>query len=395
MSQDCDVAIVGAGPYGLAAAAGLHAADSKIDVRVFGQPMKFWRTMPVGMCLRSRWEASQIGYPKGDLSLDAFKKETGREFETPVPLEDFVDYGRWFQQQAVPDLDERDVREVARENGNFRVQLSDGTTVHAGRVVVAAGIGAFPALPQEFARLPAELVSHSSAHRRLDVFKGRSVAIVGGGQSALESAALLHEAGATVRVFARTEKLIWLKGGVIQRRLGPAKPLFYAPTDVGPIGLSRVLAVPGVFTKFPRTLQTKLARRSIRPAGAKWLVPRLADVPLEIGREVTAVERFEQGLRLTLDDGASVRADHLLCGTGYKVDIARYAFLSSQLLESIATVGGYPVLRRGLESSVRGLHFLGAPASWSFGPILRFVSGSWFATAALTRAIARAGARSM
>jgi hypothetical protein len=386
---DCDVAVVGGGPYGLATAARLREHDSAIDVRVFGRPMSFWESMPVGMCLRSRWEASQIGYPTGELSLDAFREEAGREFDTPVLLDDFVDYGRWFQQKAVPDLDQRSVSQVERLNGGYQLELEDGTTVGAGRVVVAAGIGAFPAIPEEFAHLPSELVSHTSAHTHLDVFKGRSVAVVGGGQSALESAALLHESGATVRVFTRADRIIWLKGGVIQKKLGPAKPLFYAPTDVGPIGLSRILAVPGLFTKFPCKLQTRLARRSIRPAGAKWLVPRLEEVSLEIGRSVVAAEPYADGLKLRLDDGTAVQCDHLLCGTGYKVDVARYDFLSPRLLETVKTVGGYPVLGHGLESSARGLHFLGAPAAWSFGPILRFVSGSWFATVHLSRAITK------
>jgi hypothetical protein len=50
-------------------------------------------------------------------------------------------------------------------------------------------------------------------------------------------------------------------------------------------------------------------------------------------------------------------------------------------------VNGYPVLGPALESSVPRLHFLGAPAAWSFGPIMRFVSGGWYASQALTRAV--------
>jgi cation diffusion facilitator CzcD-associated flavoprotein CzcO len=50
---DCDVAIIGAGPYGLAAAAHLNAANG-IDIRVLGRPMSFWdEQMPRGMRLRS------------------------------------------------------------------------------------------------------------------------------------------------------------------------------------------------------------------------------------------------------------------------------------------------------------------------------------------------------
>ena len=54
--------------------------------------------------------------------------------------------------------------------------------------------------------------------------------------------------------------------------------------------------------------------------------------------------------------------------------------------------GGYPVLTNGMESSIPGLHFLGAPAAYTFGPLMRFVSGSHYAATHLARAIAPRGA---
>jgi hypothetical protein len=82
--------------------------------------------------------------------------------------------------------------------------------------------------------------------------------------------------------------------------------------------------------------------------------------------------------------------DHVLFGTGYQVDIRRYPFLAPSLADGVERAGGFPVLRTGLESSVPGLHFLGAPAAWSFGPILRFVSGGWYAGRAVVEAVGRA-----
>jgi hypothetical protein len=79
--------------------------------------------------------------------------------------------------------------------------------------------------------------------------------------------------------------------------------------------------------------------------------------------------------------------DHALLATGFRVDVSRYSFLSPSLLRKLETVSGFPVLTRGLESSIPGLHFLGKPASWSFGPLLGFVSGAEFASTELTRAI--------
>ena len=390
-SSTCDVAIIGAGPYGLAAAAHL-SRHTNLDVHIFGDPMSFWRSMPRGMMLRSRWEASHIAFPSGDLSIDAHLAETGETFSAPIPLEHFIDYGVWVQNRVAPDVDGRRVTSVQREVEGFAVVTEDGESLHARRVVVAAGIAPFAQKPGQFDELSTEAVSHTSEWDDLSVLSDRRVAVVGGGQSALEAAALLHEGGAQVEVIARRESLTWLKGGVIQRRLGRLKPIFYAPTDVGPIGMSRLLAVPGAFRKFPRGAQDKMARRAIRPAGAKWLQQRLLDVPLTTGRCVVSA-RNGDGVLIELDDGTTRHVDHVMLGTGYRVDIGRYEFLDEKLLTRIYRVGGYPVLRRGLESSVPGLHFLGAPAAWSYGPLMRFVSGTWWAGNALRHAVSDRRAR--
>jgi hypothetical protein len=176
-----------------------------------------------------------------------------------------------------------------------------------------------------------------------------------------------------------------LHGGKYHVLLGRYAKLVYAPTDVGPMGLSRVVAVPDLFRRFPRSLQTPLAYRAIRPAGAVWLVPRLREIPIQLGEEITDARSHGDALRVMLKGGGTRDVDHLLFGTGYRVDISRYSFLAPEALRSIRQTGGYPVLGPGLESSVPGLHFLGAPAAWSFGPIMRFVSGSWYASRSLVR----------
>jgi hypothetical protein len=129
-----------------------------------------------------------------------------------------------------------------------------------------------------------------------------------------------------------------------------------------------------------------MARRAIRPAGAKWLQTRLVDVPITTGRTVRAA-RNGNGVEVELDDGTTRHGDHVILGTGYRVDVRGYGFLDEQLVSEITAIDGYPVLGRGLESSVLGLHFLGAPAAWSFGPLMRFVSGTWWAGRSLARSI--------
>jgi FAD-dependent urate hydroxylase len=387
-SSACDVAIVGAGPYGLGAAARLRSAG-ELDVKVFGEPMSFWAGMPEGMLLRSAWDACHIGFPDGELTLDAYQAFSGRDFDKPVPLEAFIDYGRWFQRMAVPDVDSRRVRHVDRAANGFTLEIAGGEILTADRVVVAAGIEAFPARPPVFDICPRDAVTHSAEHRDLGRFAGGRVLVIGGGQSALESAALLHEVGTEVEVVARKDHITWLHGGTVQRRLGRLKPLFYAQTDVGPAGLSRVVAVPRLFRRFPRPLQEKMARRAIRPAGARWLVDRLAEVPITTAREVVQARATGEGITITLDDGSKRSADHVILGTGYRVDVRSYEFLAPTLRRDLRCAAGYPLLGRGLESSVRGLHFLGAPAAWSYGPTMRFVSGSWFAARQLTAHLSR------
>jgi len=380
-----DVVILGAGPYGLAAAARLGAAG--VDTRIFGDPMSFWRTMPEGMLLRSNWTATCIGDYRGPLSLDAFCKATGGRIDRPVPLERFIEYGEWVQQRVAPDVDRRMVALVEADGAGFRLTLDDGDQLRAARVVVACGIAPFARRPPQFAGLPPERASHTSEHRAFSRFAGQQVLVVGGGQSALESAALLHEAGASVEVLVRQDHVNWLHGGKYHRKLGRLAPLVYAPTDVGPMGLSRLVAVPDLFRRLPRAVQEPLAYRAIRPAGAAWLVARLQDVPVRLGREVRAARPAGDKLQVQLDGGETRTVDHLLYGTGYRVDIARYGFLATELAGAIRQVNGYPILGPGLESSVPRLHILGAPAAWSFGPIMRFVSGSWYASRSLSRSV--------
>lgn len=382
-SRDCDVAIVGAGPYGLAAAAHLRSLGG-LDVKVFGVPMSFWAGMPRGMLLLSAWDACHIGFPDGDLTLDAYRAECGGDFGKPLPLDAFIAYGKWFQRTAVPDVDTRRVVYLEAGPDGFRLSLHDGGIVRADRVVVAAGMEAFPVRPLVFDAFPRSLVTHSSEHRDLGRFAGARVLVVGGGHGALESAALLNEIGADVEVIARDEQIMWLPRRSAQGRPGGLKPLLYAQADVGPLGLSRLVASPTLFRRLPRDMQSKLAYRAIRPAGARWLIDRLAGVPITTGRSVVEAVASQGSVRATLDDGSARVADHVMLGTGFRIDVAAYSFLAPALRMSLRRAGGYPILGRGLESSIAGLHFLGAPAAWSFGPTMRFVSGSWYAAHQLT-----------
>jgi hypothetical protein len=387
-----DLAIVGAGPYGMAAAAALR--DSGMTVSVVGRPMSFWEQMPAGMLLRSPYVASSIGDPTGPLSLDAFAESTGTTIPRPIPLERFVEYGRWVQARVAPDVDLRQVSRVEAEDGLFRLVLEDSAEVTARRLVVAAGIGFFPRIPPTFRRLPADRVSHASAHRDLSVFGGHRVLVIGAGQSALESAALLAESGADVQIVARSTTVHWLRRHPRLRRLGPLSSLLYAPAEVGPPLFCQLVEAPNLVRRLPVHRRHQLDRRSIRPAGAGWLRGRVVgSIPISLGQEVATVDSGPDGLMVGFQNGHETIVDHVLLGTGYCVDLSRYPFLFAELLSRIRQADGYPLLGRGFESSVPGLHFLGAPAAWTYGPLMRFVAGTCFAAAELRRALNRSAVR--
>ena len=203
--SDVDVAIIGAGPYGLSLAA--HLSARGVSYRHFGVPMWLWRSaMPKGMFLKSQGFASNLSDPEGTHTLEAFCRATGRPYQSyglPVPLDTFTSYGQWFQHELGLKVEEVLVTGLAQRPGGFGLTLADGEQLTARQVVVAIGVEHFAYVPPPLSDLPAAACTHSSAHADLAAFGGQDVVVVGAGQSALESAALLHEHGAAVRVLAR------------------------------------------------------------------------------------------------------------------------------------------------------------------------------------------------
>jgi hypothetical protein len=387
-SPDYDVAIIGAGPYGLSAAAYLKGKG--LGVRVFGQPMDFWANqMPAGMLLRSPRAASNLADPRSALTLDAYESAVAAKPAARVPLETFVSYGRWFQRQCVPDLDTTLVSHVERDGPTFIVTTQKGSALRVRRIVIAAGIGPFQRRPDVFASLAPQQVSHCYEGRKVAEFAGKRVAIIGAGQSALEWAAILHEAGSNVEVIAARPALRWIGMHPRLHHLGPLSTMMYSKYDVGPAGISRLVAAPKLVSYIPLPLRDRIRTRAVRSAGSPWLIPRLAAVKVSVGRRVRKAVGVGDEVQLNLDDGSDRRVDHVLMGTGYEVDISRYGFLSADLTAQVRCLNGYPDLGAGFTSSVPGLHFIGGAAARSFGPLLYFVAGTKFASEELAAYIHR------
>jgi FAD-dependent urate hydroxylase len=388
----CEAAVIGAGPYGLSVAA--HLRQAGLTTKLFGEPMSFWRHhMPKGMRLRSPWRATHLSDPAGRFSLDAFAAEQGADPATPLMLDNFVGYGDWFCRRAVGDVDRRTVRCVEGAGDGFQITLADGEIFAAHRIVIATGLAHQDYRPPPFRDLPAALVSHACDHADFAPFRGKRVAVIGRGQSATEFAALLAEADAEVELISRGA-IHWLGEPTAEKsatqRLHDA---LAAPSAVGPFPLNWLAEAPALVRHMPFHLRDRFSQRCLKAGAAGWLKPRFGNVTCHAGRTIVAAHAASGRIVVALDNGQR-EFDHVVLGTGYRVDIARIGILSPELLSQIACADGSPLLRAGLESSVPGLHFVGSAAVKSFGPLLRFVAGASYAARAVTRAaLARRAAR--
>lgn len=392
----CDVVIIGAGPYGLSIAA--HLKKFGVSFRIFGKPMGFWLShMPKGMHLKSEGFASSLYDPGSTFTLAAYCEQQGIPYAAlgaPVPIEVFTSYGLAFQKKFVPEVEEKWIVSLDRANGEFQLKLDTGETVSARRVIVAVGLTYYKRLPEELAALPADVVSHSSEHGPIDQFAGRDVAIVGGGSSAIDLAALLHQKGANVQVVARAAKLRFhdppnnVEPSWLDRLRTPI-------TGIGP-GWKLFLCsnLPLVFRQMPDQFRVEKVRQILGPAPC-WFTKEqvVGKVGFHLGASITGagVKDGKVTLDLTEQNGAkkTITADHVIAATGYKSDLQRLPFLPPDILGQIRMLEKTPVLSSNFESTVKGLYFVGITSSNTFGPLLRFAFGAGFAAPRISRHLAR------
>jgi thioredoxin reductase len=395
-----DVAIVGAGPYGLSIAA--HLRKRGIQFRIFGRPMNTWRSeMPKGMLLKSDGFASDLYDPERKFTLKNFCAERGIDYADaglPVRLDAFVAYGMAFKESAVPQLEEKLVSGITGAPNGFFLRLDDGQTISARRVVIAVGTTHFAYVPPVFVQLPSHLASHSSQHHDLDSFKGRRIAVIGAGSSAIDLAGLLHEAGADVTLIARQKVLKFHARGTFPRPLWDR--IRHPQSGLGPGLKSRFFSNwPTIFRYLPQNMRLHFVKTHLGPSGGWFAKEKLmGHVPLMLGCNPESAEAQGDSVRLRLraSDGTEHEfvADHVICATGYRVDLERLAFLGDDIRSKIRTVGTMPMLSSTFESSVPNLYFTGLAAANTFGPLMRFAFGAGFASSRIGEALARGYAKS-
>jgi FAD-dependent urate hydroxylase len=386
-----EVLIVGAGPFGVSIST--HLRGRGIDHLIVGRSMDTWRAhMPADMYLKSEPFGTDMSCPQRGYDLEGYSKSErveGIGRGNPLPLSQFLDYADWYIKQLVPDVTDITVTEIKPVGDGFQVSFADAEPVAVRTVVLATGVLPHYFIPAELSGLPSDLLSHTSDHTGFDQFKGRRIAVVGAGSSGLESAALLHEAGAEPHIVVRCpDSPVW---GTRAEPLTPITRLRNNKLCEGwkcPFWNS-----PGAFRFLPERLRAEKARTVLGPLGAWWLKDRVEGVVDILARtSVLGSEPNGSGARLMLEgpNGKSnLDVDHVIAATGFRIDLSRLTYLPEDLRARIGTYEGYPVLTRTGESTVPGLYFTGAPAAFSLGPSMRFIAGTHNLASQLSQAVAR------
>jgi cation diffusion facilitator CzcD-associated flavoprotein CzcO len=399
--QPIDVAIIGAGPYGLSIAA--HLAKTPLTFRIFGTPMTSWsRQMPKGMLLKSDGFASDLYDPGSTFTLRHFCAENGIPYAdvgNPVSADTFVAYGLEFQRRLVPTLEQTDITRVRQVPEGFELETQTGETLKARKVVVAAGITHFSYLPPSLANLPPELVSHSLAHHEMEPFRGKHVAILGAGASAVDIAALLHESGAQVELIARRAHIAF-HAKPTKDQLEPRSLYHRVRNPRSGLGLgwkSRLATdAPLIFHRLPLSLRLRAVQRHLGPAPGWFMRDRVVgQFPLHMCTHLESAEVVGHGsdkklllhLKSAAGDASTLTVDHLIAATGFRPAISRLQFLSPEIRAKIATVDDTPILNSRFESAVPNLYFVGLASANSFGPLTRFAYGAGFTASRITRAL--------
>ncbi|MGW2230063.1 NAD(P)-binding domain-containing protein [Streptomyces formicae] len=391
-----DLLIVGAGPYGLSIAS--HAAAAGLDVRIFGRPMASWRDhMAQGMFLKSEPWASDLSDPAGRYGLAAFCAREGlpAEHGRPLPIGHFSAYGLWFAERAAPPVDERLIASVRACAGGFEARTQDGEVHRARAVALAVGVMPFTQTPPALRGLGPEHASHSSHHGDLERFRDQDVTVLGAGQAALETAALLAEQGTRVRVLARSPRVDWNTVPPAWQR--PWWEAMRAPhTGLGCGWRNWFYArTPHLFRRLPEQLRAQVAASALGPAGAWWVRERVeSGVETLVGQQVHGVELAGGRVQVTTSGtdggGLSFATDHIIAATGFRATTRRIHVLAPELRLALDSLDDEtPYVSNAFETSCPGLFLAGLTTASSFGPAMRFVYGASFTAARLVRGVER------
>jgi cation diffusion facilitator CzcD-associated flavoprotein CzcO len=390
------VCIIGAGPYGLAIAA--HLKFVGVGFRIFGSPIRRWLCqMPKSMLLKSEGCASGLPDPAGRYNLAQYCLDESlpfSEYGAPVSREIFARYALSFQQKLVPNVEDVLVSAVSKTREGFELNLSNEETVQSSHVVVATGLDYMAHVPEQLRRLPADLWSHSADHFDFSKFKGKDVAVIGGGQSALETASILRQEGASVTLIVREPTIAWNRIPSTARR--PIYKRLRRPRTRLGEGLKLWVYdnAPLLFHSLPAQVRVSQVKEALGPAGAWWLKDRvIGQMPVFLGQQLCTAEAPRGRVELQITDQTGqpkvLIADHVIAATGYRFDFQKLPFLRQGLKSQIRHEEKMPRLSSNFESTVAGLYFTGIASANSFGPVMRFLAGTGYTARRISTHLAK------
>jgi thioredoxin reductase len=222
--------------------------------------------------------------------------------------------------------------------------------------------------------------------------RGKEVAVVGSGSSAIDLAHLLQATGASVRVIARRDEIQF--NSVPDGEEGMLERLQKPPSTIGRGWRSYFCAeAPLLFYRLPRGLKDRAITSHMHPA-AGWFMREQVEgrIPLMLGRAPVKAEAKDGRAVLTLKGRTgeeTLSVDHVIAATGYQPDLDRLPFLAPSLNEKIARSKRSPLVSDRFETSVPGLYAIGLAAMDMFGPLLRFMVGAEFAAPRLAAHLER------
>ncbi|MEA3020269.1 MAG: putative flavoprotein involved in transport [Actinomycetota bacterium] len=308
-----EVVIIGAGPAGLAAAGALrHHGIGAVVLE---------RSDAVGASWRGHYDRLHLHTVRWLSHLPGYKLP--RRYGNWVARDDLIEYMEDYVD--VHNLDVRtgvDVERLERDGERWLVHTGNGDGFEAARVVIATGYNKHPFLPEWPGResYTGELI-HSAYYKNADPYVGKSVLVVGTGNSGAEICVDLIESGAArVQLSVRTPPTVLLRDsngvpgqalGVVFRRMpipvmDRVWPLIQrtAVGDLSKHGLPN--PPPGAYSKFMRD--------DVTPILDVGLIPLLKQDRVQI---VAAVDSFD-GDDVVLADRTRIQPDAVIAGTGFK-----------------------------------------------------------------------------
>jgi cation diffusion facilitator CzcD-associated flavoprotein CzcO len=408
MSLLLDVAIIGAGPYGLSLASHLQATD--VNFRIFGKPMHAWRNhMPPGMYLKSDGDSLDLRDPGEAFTIHRFHDEHKMPFSSAqvVSRETFISYGLEFQARNVTVPEPHDVVSVEHDGEGYLLKLSNQELVRTKRVVLAVGVYNFRYLPPVIANLPPEFCTHSANYGSVEHLRGKKVAIVGAGASAIDLAVALAQHDVDTTVVSRRAELRFQTPPdapqltILSKVWGRIYRILMPGSGIGEGWVLKFYAdAPHVFRLLPAKLRSYLLRVTLGPASTFVTKDILAsqNTPILLSHAPIASAVVNGKVHLTVENRKDkstrvLEVDHVIGATGYQVDIEKLPFLAASIRTQIRTHESAPELSQSFESTCRGIYFVGPATAMSFGPVMRFVFGAGFTMKRITKHLVRLTAR--